>query len=89
MFSKTPSTSPTPRLQQQQRHHSLFNFNDICKEGNTFLWDFVQNEKLYQTNEKLMREAEKQLFMLVCYQTDRQIKIKFIEGCISNLKNNR
>jgi ubiquitin carboxyl-terminal hydrolase 34 len=40
-------------------------------------------------NEKLFREAEKQLHNLVCYQTDKRIRIKFIEGCILNLKNNK
>jgi hypothetical protein len=66
-----------------------FDLNDICREGNTFLWDFVQNERFFQINEKLMREAEKQLNILVCYQTNKQIKLKFIEGCLRNLKINR
>ena len=40
-------------------------------------------------NEKLSCEAEKQLLNLVFYQTDKSIRIKFIERCIPNLKNNK
>lgn len=34
-------------------------------------------------------EAEKILFGLVCYNTDKSIKMKFIEGCLENVQKNR
>lgn len=33
-------------------------------------------------------EAEKTLCNLLCYNTDRLIRMKFIEGCLHNLANN-
>ena len=81
---------PSPSNQQTMKSkRRLFNINDVCVHGNTFLWDLLQDDKIVHLNEKLMREAEKQLYALVCYQTDKKIRVKFIEGCINNLKNNR
>ena len=39
--------------------------------------------------EGLANEAEKALCTLVCYSTDRRIRMKFIEACIENLAHNR
>jgi hypothetical protein len=37
----------------------------------------------------LANEAEKALCTLVCYSTDRRIRMKFIEACIENLAHNK
>lgn len=34
-------------------------------------------------------EAEKALFNLVCFNTDRAIRMKFIEGCLDNIQKNK
>ncbi|WAR19191.1 UBP34-like protein [Mya arenaria] len=60
-----------------------FNFEDVCKLGNTLLWD------LPLLPEGLAVDAEKVLHSLVCVCTDRRIKKKFIEACIENLANHR
>ena len=39
--------------------------------------------------ENIAFEAEKILFGLICYNTDKEIKIKFIEGCLENVQKNR
>ncbi|MGH0139449.1 UNVERIFIED_CONTAM: hypothetical protein FKN15_063912 [Acipenser sinensis] len=40
-------------------------------------------------SEGLINEAEKLLCSLVCWFTDRQIRMRFIEGCLENLANHR
>ncbi|XP_052769790.1 ubiquitin carboxyl-terminal hydrolase 34-like isoform X3 [Mya arenaria] len=66
-----------------------FNFEDVCKLGNTLLWDLVQDDKAPLLPEGLAVDAEKVLHSLVCVCTDRRIKKKFIEACIENLANHR
>ena len=40
--------------------------------------------------EKILKEAEKQLQTLLCLpSTDKRIRIKFIENCLQNLKSNK
>jgi ubiquitin carboxyl-terminal hydrolase 34 len=39
--------------------------------------------------ESLALEAEKALFNLVCFNTDRAIRMKFIEGCLDNIQKNK
>jgi ubiquitin carboxyl-terminal hydrolase 34 len=38
--------------------------------------------------EGLALEAEKTLCNLICYTPDKEIRMKFIEGCLHNLANN-
>ena len=41
-------------------------------------------------HQKVLKEAEKQLQTLLCLpSTDKRIRLKFIESCLSNLKSNR
>lgn len=40
-------------------------------------------------SEGLINEAEKLLCSLVCWFTDRQIRMRFIEGCLDNLAHHR
>nr|KAG5696977.1 hypothetical protein BaRGS_008439 [Batillaria attramentaria] len=61
-----------------------FTFDDVCKKGNTLLWDLVQDDTAHLLPEGLALEAEKALYSLVCF-TDRCIKTKFIEACVNNL----
>lgn len=39
--------------------------------------------------ENMAYEAEKILIGLVCYNTDKSIKMKFIEGCLENVQKNK
>lgn len=66
-----------------------FNVEDVCKPGNTLLWDLVQDGHIEQLGEGLGSEAEKALGSLLCYNTDKAIRKKFIEGCLDNLANHR
>ncbi|XP_069090498.1 ubiquitin carboxyl-terminal hydrolase 34 isoform X1 [Pleurodeles waltl] len=65
------------------------NLDNVCKKGNTLLWDLVQDDDAIHLSEGLINEAEKLLCSLVCWFTDRQIRMRFIEGCLENLSNNR
>ncbi|XP_030376197.1 ubiquitin carboxyl-terminal hydrolase puf [Scaptodrosophila lebanonensis] len=66
-----------------------FKLNDVCQPGNTLLWDLLQDEKICQLGESLALEAEKALATLLCFSMDRQLRTKFIEGCLQNVANNR
>ncbi|XP_015123639.1 ubiquitin carboxyl-terminal hydrolase 34 [Diachasma alloeum] len=80
-------------LRQQQRsmssRHAQFNLETVCKPGNTLLWDLLQDDKIGQLAEGLALEAEKALCNLLCFNVDRLIPMKFIEGCLENLAANR
>ncbi|KAK0163763.1 hypothetical protein PV328_002459 [Microctonus aethiopoides] len=71
------------------RFASQFNLDTVCKPGNTLLWDLLQDDKIGQLGEGLSLEAEKALCNLLCYNADRLIPMKFIEGCLENLAANR
>nr|NP_651275.1 puffyeye, isoform D [Drosophila melanogaster]Q9VC56.2 RecName: Full=Ubiquitin carboxyl-terminal hydrolase puf; AltName: Full=Protein puffyeye [Drosophila melanogaster]AAF56319.2 puffyeye, isoform D [Drosophila melanogaster] len=66
-----------------------FKLNDVCQPGNTLLWDLLQDDKIGQLGESLALEAEKALATLLCFSMDRQLRTKFIEGCLYNVANNR
>ncbi|CAH0594132.1 unnamed protein product [Chrysodeixis includens] len=63
--------------------------DDVCRPGNTLLWDLLQDGNIEQLGEGLALEAEKALCALLCFSTDKFIRIKFIEGCLDNLANHR
>ncbi|XP_051939696.1 ubiquitin carboxyl-terminal hydrolase 34 isoform X4 [Hippocampus zosterae] len=65
------------------------NLDNVCKKGNTLLWDLVQDDDASHLSEGLINEAEKLLCSLVCWFTDRQIRMRFIEGCLDNLAHHR
>ncbi|XP_034127627.1 ubiquitin carboxyl-terminal hydrolase puf isoform X1 [Drosophila guanche] len=75
--SITPSVQPS------------FKLSDVCLPGNTLLWDLLQDDKICQLGESLAMEAEKALATLLCFSMDRQLRTKFIEGCLFNVANNR
>ncbi|CAB3248888.1 unnamed protein product [Arctia plantaginis] len=62
---------------------------EVCRPGNTLLWDLLQDGAIEQLGEGLALEAEKALCALLCFSTDKFIRIKFIEGCLDNLANHR
>ncbi|XP_016981843.1 ubiquitin carboxyl-terminal hydrolase puf [Drosophila rhopaloa] len=66
-----------------------FKLNDVCQPGNTLLWDLLQDDKIGQLGESLALEAEKALATLLCFSMDRQLRTKFIEGCLYNVASNR
>lgn len=50
----------------------------------------IQYRSAVNQQEKILKEAEKQLQMLLCLpSTDRRIRMKFIENCLLNLKMNK
>ncbi|XP_046627893.1 ubiquitin carboxyl-terminal hydrolase 34 [Neodiprion virginianus] len=71
------------------RLSSQFNLETVCKPGNTLLWDILQDDKIGSLGEGLALEAEKALCSLLCFNVDRLIPMKFIEGCLENLASNR
>ncbi|KAF3852699.1 hypothetical protein F7725_006054 [Dissostichus mawsoni] len=66
---------PAVHKHQFSSSHAVtdINLDNVCKKGNTLLWDL----------------AEKLLCSLVCWFTDRQIRMRFIEGCLDNLAHHR
>ncbi|XP_076099132.1 ubiquitin carboxyl-terminal hydrolase 34-like isoform X2 [Mytilus galloprovincialis] len=77
------------RPQPKEAPYTEFNFDTVCQRGNTLLWDLVQEETAPSLPEGLASEAEKALCTLVCYSTDRRIKMKFIEACVENLAHHK
>ncbi|XP_070409718.1 ubiquitin carboxyl-terminal hydrolase 34 isoform X3 [Nothobranchius furzeri] len=81
---------PAAHKHQYSSHAVMdINLDNVCKKGNTLLWDLVQDEDAIHLSEGLINEAEKLLCSLVCWFTDRQIRMRFIEGCLDNLAHHR
>ncbi|CAG9834377.1 unnamed protein product [Diabrotica balteata] len=70
------------------RLSACFKVDNVCQPGNTLLWDLLQDDKICQLGEGLALEAEKTLCNLICFTPDKEIRMKFIEGCLNNLANN-
>jgi len=81
----SPEKSP---IRVDPKLSACFNIENVCQPGNTLLWDLLQDNKIGQLGEGLALEAEKTLCNLLCYSTDRIIRMKFIEGCLQNLSHN-
>ena len=67
---------------------SHYKLDLACQPGNTLLWDLLQDDNIEQLAEGLALEAEKALSSLLCLNMDRLIRIKFIEGCVTNIAKN-
>lgn len=65
-----------------------FQINDVCKVGNTLLWDILQDDMLNNLNEEVKGAAEKILWNTICCASNRDIRFKFINGCLDNLSRN-
>ncbi|XP_066257421.1 ubiquitin carboxyl-terminal hydrolase puf [Euwallacea similis] len=83
----TPEKSPPVRM-VDPRLSACFKPDNVCKPGNTLLWDLLQDDKICQLGEGLALEAEKTLCNLISFMPDKDIRMKFIEGCLNNLANN-
>ena len=66
-----------------------YKLDTACEPGNTLLWDLLQDGNIEQLAEGLVQEAEKALTSLLCYNMERFIRIKFIEGCLNNIERNK
>ncbi|KTF99861.1 hypothetical protein cypCar_00023960 [Cyprinus carpio] len=89
-FDGEESGCPAVHKHQYSAHATTdINLDNVCKKGSTLLWDLVQDDNAIHLSEGLINEAEKLLCSLVCWFTDRQIRMRFIEGCLENLANHR
>ncbi|KAI4467227.1 ubiquitin carboxyl-terminal hydrolase [Holotrichia oblita] len=86
-FTNQSSPEKSP-VRVDPKLSACFKIDNVCQPGNTLLWDLLQDNKIGQLGEGLALEAEKTLCNLLCYNTDRIIRMKFIEGCLHNLANN-
>lgn len=82
-----------PRLTVRQQRESArllahYKLDCVCQEGNTLLWDLLQDRNIEQLADGLAGEAEKALTGLLCYNMERLIRMKFIEGCLNNIARN-
>ena len=80
------------RLQQQRGDWDQlpdYRMDRVTEPGSTLLWDLVQEGSVEQLGEGLAVEAEKALTNLLCYNMERVIRMRFIEGCLKNLETNR
>ncbi|RWS22536.1 ubiquitin carboxyl-terminal hydrolase 34-like protein, partial [Leptotrombidium deliense] len=80
--------SKTKDIEKFDVELSKFNVDNVCKPGQTLLWDLLQDNSIGQLAEGLAHECEKILCNLICWLADRRIRMKFIEGCLENLSQN-
>lgn len=66
----------------------MYRVTEVCQPGNTLLWDLLMDDKIGSLGESLALEAEKALGTLLCFNTEKMIRTKFIEGCLHNLAQN-
>ncbi|KAJ8971929.1 hypothetical protein NQ314_000472, partial [Rhamnusium bicolor] len=85
VLAHSPEKSP---IRVDHRLSACFKADNVCQPGNTLLWDLLQDDKICHLGEGLALEAEKTLCNLICYTPDKEIRMKFIEGCLNNLANN-
>ena len=83
-----------PRLSRRQRTEGAkllqhYRMDRVAEPGNTLLWDLIQDGSIELLAEGLAGEADKALTNLLCYNMERYIRVKFIEGCLANLEQNK
>ena len=83
-----PSRLTTRQRREEARIMANYKLDSICEEGNTLLWDLLQDGAIEQLAEGLAMEAEKSLTQLLCLNMDHFIRMKFIEGCLVNVQKN-
>ncbi|XP_076312719.1 ubiquitinyl hydrolase 1 puf isoform X2 [Tachypleus tridentatus] len=66
-----------------------FDVDSVCKPAQTILWDLLQDDKITQLAEGLAAEAERIFCNLLCWSTDKMIRMKVIEGCLDNLAHHK
>ena len=83
----------TPRLTARQQREGArllahYKLDTACQPGQTLLWDLIQDRNIEQLAEGLPAEAEKAITSLLCFNMERFIRMKFVEGCLSNVARN-
>ena len=84
-------TAPRLTVRQQREGARLlahYTLDTACQPGQTLLWDLIQDRNIEQLADGLAVEAEKALTSLLCFNMERFIRMKFIEGCLSNIARN-
>ena len=84
-------TAPRLTVRQQREGARLlahYTLDTACQPGQTLLWDLIQDRNIEQLAEGLAVEAEKAITSLLCFNMERFIRMKFIEGCIANVSRN-
>uniref|UniRef100_T1K3V7 USP domain-containing protein n=1 Tax=Tetranychus urticae TaxID=32264 RepID=T1K3V7_TETUR len=85
----TPVTLPVPNEDSESNSElSKFTIDNVCKSGQTILWDLLQDDCIGQLSDGLSHDCEKILCSLICWIADKRIRMKFIEGCLDNLSKN-
>eukprot|EP00794_Sanderia_malayensis_P020521 gene20521-22540_t len=63
--------------------------NNLCLQGNTLLWDLLQDENIDELGEGMIQEVQKLLWQLVRYTGNRDVVMAFVKGCLNNIEHNR
>ena len=66
---------------------SNFSLDTIYHRGKTLLWDLLQDDKVESLGDTLAVQAERTLCNIICFSSEKRIRIKFIEACVENLAN--
>ena len=82
------SSVDTPKGSMKSTTHEM-SIENVCRSGQTLLWDLLQDDMISQLPDGLPTECEKILCGLIGWVNDRNIRMKFIEGCLENLEKNR
>lgn len=66
-----------------------FSLENVCKPGQTLLWDLLHDDQIRHLSGDLALNCEKILFSLICCLSYKRLRMKFIEGCMNNISQNR
>ncbi|KAJ6218179.1 hypothetical protein RDWZM_009336 [Blomia tropicalis] len=66
----------------------VFRIDDVCKPGNTILWDILQDKMLNELSEETYLSAEKIFWNTIVCASNRTVRRIFIFACLDNLTNN-
>lgn len=86
-----PFSAPLNLASSTSYFHSCFRFvsEPHAPQGSVRNSFSAASSSQIHLSEGLISEAEKLLCSLVCWFTDRQIRMRFIEGCLDNLAHHR
>ena len=92
-FCQQRQAIAAPRLTVKQQKEGArllahYTLDTACQPGQTLLWDLIQDKNIEHLAEGLAVEAEKALTSLLCFNMERFIRMKFIEGCLTNVARN-
>lgn len=66
-----------------------FSLDNVCKPGQTLLWDLLHDDLIRHLADGLALNCEKILYNLICWLSDKRLRMKFIDGCMDNISQNR